>query len=292
MTALRARDALPSRRAARGAFERAGARFADASVVHDETRQKLLSRLEFTCIDPERIVDLGCAHGGGASALAGRFPGARVLAVDTSTAMLAAARRRCGAVAEWLCADAECLPLPARAAGLVFANMLLPWCRPERLFAETARILDVSGLFVFSTLGPDSLEQLRRAWAGADDSIHVHGFFDMHDLGDLLVGAGLAEPVLDVDRIQLTYADVRSLVADLRATGGINVAAGRRRGLTGRGRWEAFEQAMLSTRRGGRFAVTLELIFGQAWGRAPAPERGGPPGEFAVPIQRIRRRSG
>lgn len=290
MTVLRARDALPSPRAARTAFERAGGRFADASVVHDETRRELLSRLELMRIDPRRIVDLGCAHGAGASALAGRYPRARVLAVDTSPAMLAAARRRCGTLADWLCADAERLPLPARAAELVFANMLLPWCRPERLFAEAARILDVSGLFMFSTLGPDSLGQLRRAWAGADDSIHVHGFFDMHDLGDLLVGAGLAEPVLDVDRIELTYTDVRSLVGDLRASGGINVAAGRRRGLTGRGRWDAFEQALLSGSRGGRFAVTLELIFGQAWG-APQTEGRGGPREFAVPVGRIRRRS-
>ncbi len=113
----------------------------------------------------------------------------------------------------------------------------------------------------------------------------------MHDLGDLALAAGLAEPVLDVDRIEVTYPDVAGLVRDLRAVGAINVAGARRRTLTGRRRWGGFVER-LPRGPDGRLAVTVELILGQAWGRGPAdaPRPGRP--EIRVPIDRIGRTFG
>jgi malonyl-CoA O-methyltransferase len=168
---------------------------------------------------------------------------------------------------------------------LVLANLVLPWCRPDRLFAEAARVLSPGGALLFATLGPDSLREVRAAFAAADDRIHVHAAFDMHDLGDLAMAAGLAEPVLDVDRLTVTYADVAALARDLRAAGAVNVAGGRRRTLTGAARWRRFEARLVQPP--GRLAVTVELIFGHAWGRGPRPPRG----EIRVPIDRIRRPS-
>jgi len=127
-------------------------------------------------------------------------------------------------------------------------------------------VLREGGLFSFTTVGPDTLAEVRRAWAGIDDAIHVHGFIDMHDIGDLALRAGFTEPVMDVDTLQVTYRDVASLVADLRACGATNVAAGRRTTLTGRARLAAFREALHETRSAGRFEVTVELVFGQAWG--------------------------
>lgn len=287
---LRAQDAMPGARDVRKTFDRVSTRFEEASVVHDEARRRLLERLQYVRIDPARVVDLGCAAGGGVLALAEAFPSARVIAIDASAAMLRVARARCGDSVVWLRADAETLPLGDGMAGLVFANMLLPWCRPENLFAEAARVLGPSGLFLFSTLGPDSLVQLRRAWASVDDAIHVHGFVDMHDLGDLVVRAGLAEPVLATETLSLTYAGVGDLVRDLRASGGVNIAAGRRRGLTGRVAWGAFEQALLAGRRHDRLSITVELILAHAWGAGPPRKVLGGLAEHAVPIDRIRRR--
>src|SRR5262249_36136820 len=131
----------------------------------------------------------------------------------------------------------------------------------------------------------DSLQEVRAAFAAVDTRIHVHAAFDMHDLGDLALAAGLAEPVLDVDRIEVTYADVQSLMRDLRAVGAVNTAGGRRRRLTGRERWRGFTAGL--HRSQGRFAITVELILGQAWGRGPASGRG----EVLVPVDRIGRRS-
>jgi|SRR5690606_31369100 len=285
MTRPRAEFALPEARATRRAFDRAAKTFKAASVVHDETRDRLLERLDFVRLEPTAILDLGCAAGDAARGLKLRYPAARVLTIDTSLKMLKSARNLvpAGDALSFLAADAERLPVMNGAIDLVFANMLLPWARPQQIFAEAARVLGEGGLLLFATLGPDTLQQLRRAWAAVDDGVHVHAFFDMHDLGDLAVASGLAEPVLDVDRIELTYRDVNSMVQDLRSCGAINVAAGRRPTLTGRKRWAGFEQAVLSGCSEGRFPVTIELILGQAWGTGRARGgRIGASGEVAV----------
>src|SRR5690606_19769706 len=86
-------SALPESRAARRAFDRAAATFSAASIVHDEARQRLLERLDFVKIEPKVVVDIGAGHGAGGTALSARYPGARVLSIDTSRAMLRAAER-------------------------------------------------------------------------------------------------------------------------------------------------------------------------------------------------------
>jgi len=287
MTRISAEFALPETRAARRGFDRACGTFDAASVVHELARDCLLERLPLVRLEPRCVVDLGCAAGDAAAQLHEAYPQARLLAVDSSLAMLDAARGRGGFI-QPLAADAERLPLQDGSVDLIFANMLLPWCWPQRVLAEAARVLADGGLLLFATLGPESLQQLRRAWAAVDDAIHVHGCFDMHDLGDMVVASGLAEPVMDVDRIELTYTDVSRLMNDLRSCGATNVAAGRRRTLTGRRRWAGFEQALLTGRRDGRFPITIELIFGQAWGTGRAlRNRPGNPGETAVAIEDI-----
>ena len=164
-----------------------------------------------------------------------------------------------------LVADAQRLPVASHSVDLIFANLLLPWCDLAAVFAETARVLAPNGLFMFSSLGPATLQQVRRAWYRIDEAAHVHGFIGPQDVGDLLARAGLYEPVVDVDRIEVTYAAAAALHADLRATGSKNVAGGRRRSLTGARRWRAYEAALEDARRDGRLSITCELIFGQAW---------------------------
>jgi malonyl-CoA O-methyltransferase len=251
----------------------------------------MLERLVLLRAEPKLVVDLGCATGRGANALALRYPRARVLAVDSSRTMLrAAAGSATGSVAV-LGGDAERLPLKAQSVDLVFANLVLPWCRPDVVFAEVARVLTEGGAVSFATVGPDSLKEVREAFAAVDDRIHVHAAFDMHDLGDFALAAGLAEPVVDVDRVEVTYADATALVRDLRATGGVNVALGRRRVLTGRKRWQAFERR-LGPPAGERLSVTVELIFGQAFGRGPSrPRRPAEPTEVRIPVGRLKRPS-
>jgi SAM-dependent methyltransferase len=187
--------------------------FERACFLHDEARSRLLARLDYVRLVPELAVDLGCATGRGASALALRYPQASIVAIDSSRNMLRAAAARAGGAMAVVGGDAERLPLASHCADLVLANFVLPWCRPDALFAEAARVLADGGLLLFATLGPDTFKELREAFAAVDERIHVHAAFDMHDLGDLAIAAGLAEPVLDVDRLLSGRPRARSRAA-------------------------------------------------------------------------------
>lgn len=283
--------ALPVATHSRRQFDRAARSFASACFVHDEARRRLLERLEHLKIAPGILVDAGSALGRGAAALAAHYPEARVLALDSSGAML---RQMPDSPALRLQADVRRLPLPAQSVDLLFASLVLPWMLPEALFAEARRVLKPDGVLLFSTLGPDTLIELRRAWLMADDAVHVHACWDISTLGDLAVRAGLEEPVLDVDRLSVSYTELSHVIRDLRACGATNVAGGRRPGLTGRGRWQRFAEALWRERGEGgegRLNLSVELIFGQAFGsrRATAAPGDGTEGEVAVPISRIGR---
>jgi malonyl-CoA O-methyltransferase len=277
---------LLDRAAIRRYADRASARYDDAAVLASELRAQMLRRLDWIAFTPATILDLGCGTGTGCAALAARWPEARVVGLDASPAMLEAARRREGAArVEWLRAEAESAPLADASVDLVFSNLLLPWCEDiDAVFGQVARMLKPRGLFTFTTLGPDTLGELRAAWRRADGAPHVHPFTDMHDLGDGLVRAGFAEPVLDVSRFTLTYADVAALMRDLRATGSQNAASSRPRGLAGRSRLAAMIQAYEPFRADGVLPASVEAVFGQAWGRLARDAAGG---EFAFPASAI-----
>jgi malonyl-CoA O-methyltransferase len=184
-------------------------------------------------------------------------------------------------------ADALLLPLRTGSIDLVFANMLLPWIDDtSALFASVARVLRKGGLFVFSSFGPDSFAALREAWQSVDDGEHVTIFRDMHEIGDTLVKCGLREPVLDVDWLTVTYDDLPSLLADLKATGSRNSLRRRRRTLTGRTVFERLRQSLRQRFGDGPLELPLELTFGHAWGGGPPM----PPGEYALDVATIGRR--
>jgi malonyl-CoA O-methyltransferase len=289
MAGIAAELALPELKAARAKFDGAARSFTSASFLHDEARRRLLERLVAFRIGEGCFVDLGAGLGYGAAALSRMYPSARVLALDASLPMLGQATpgpyTRLGG-------ELERLPLRDHSVELLFANLVLPWTRPEALFAEARRVLAPSGVLVFSTLGPDTLQELRRAWLRTDEAVHVHAFWDMQTLGDLAVRAGLEEPVLDVDRIRVSYSSLSGAIRDLRACGATNSAGGRRRGLTGRGRWQHFVEALWRDQGAGeqgRLQLTVELIFGQAFGsRAQSRIESG--GEVLVPVESLGRR--
>jgi malonyl-CoA O-methyltransferase len=159
----------------------------------------------------------------------------------------------------------------------VWSNLLLAWAAdPIAVFREFYRVLEPGGLLMFSSYGPDTLKELRRSFASSDAFPHVHRFEDMHNLGDMLVAAGYAAPVMDMDMVTLTYADPRSLFLDLRRTGQTNVERARRRGLIGRRAWQRMLAAYESQRRDGRIPATVEIVYGHAWKpNASARGRGG-----------------
>ena len=251
----------------RRSFDRAARSFDQAAVLHREVRDGLLGRLDLTTLVPGIVVDAGCATAHTARALQRRYPKAKVLAVDSSLEMLRSASRQ----QTWLnpfarlCADATRLPLKDGSVDLLVSNLMLQWCDPDAAFAEFRRVLAPNGLLTFSTLGPDTLRELRTAWASADSANHVHLFMDMHDLGDALVRAGFASPVLDVERITLRYTDVATVAADLKATGARNATSSRARGLTGRKKFATMQAGYEALRTDGRLTATYEVVFAHAW---------------------------
>jgi len=153
---------------------------------------------------------------------------------------------------------------------------VLQWINEApRVFSEFRRVLRVGGLLMFTTFGPDTLLELRSAFAGVDRATHVHRFVDMHDLGDMLVHAGFAEPVMDMERITLTYSDAGALMRDLKRTGARNASVGRPRGLTGRGRWQRMLAGIERFRRDGRLPATFEVVYGHAWKPEPRTSEDG-----------------
>jgi malonyl-CoA O-methyltransferase len=261
--------------AVRRAFDRAAPTYDAAAVLQAEVREVLMQRLELTALTPRLIVDAGAGTGHASRALKRRYPRARVIALDSSPGMLriAARRRSWFRPIDAVCADAHRLPLADGGVDLILSNFMLPSCDPDRVFAEFRRVLAPQGFLTFTSLGPDTLRELRAAWGETDAAIHVHRFIDMHDLGDALVRAGFAAPVLDVERYTLNYAAVGGLLSDLKSTGARNSAAGRRRGLTGTHRFRAMQAAYETFRGNGVLPATCEVVFGQAWAPATAARR-------------------
>jgi malonyl-CoA O-methyltransferase len=255
----------------RDSFDRASASYEVAADLQARIALQLLERLELFRFVPEVVLDLGCGTGRITRELKRRYPRARVIALDLALGMLREARRyqRPWRRFERICGDALRLPLRDGSVDLIFSNLMLQWCEPLGLaLAEVRRVLKASGFFAFSTFGPDTLHELRSAWAQADGYNHVNHFSDMHEVGDVLVHAGLMEPVLDVDRVEVGYADVITLMRDLKAIGAHNVTAGRPRALAGRARLVRVQQAYESFRRDERLPATYEIIYGASWGAA------------------------
>ncbi len=279
------------RRAVRAAFDRASATYDAAAVLQTRVRDELLARLDLVNLAPEVVVDLGCGTGQGARRLKERYRGALVVALDPAAGMLREARRRSGWLRPLQRVRGDVFQLPFRqgSVSLMFSNLMLQWCDDLDLaLAEIRRVLAPEGFFGFSTFGPDTLRELRQAWAAADGNTHVSGFRDMHDIGDALTRAGLSEPVMDVERLTMVYPDVAAITRDLKVIGAHNATAARARGLTGKGRWRAMTAAYEAQRQGGLLPATYEVVYGAAWGARGRPGAAAVHGEVRIPVNAIR----
>ncbi len=279
----------PDRKAVRRAFRRAAADYAARDFLHAEIRSRLLERLHFVDLAVRTAIDLGAGPPAATADLAQLLPDAQIIAIDSVAEMLGSGSQ------PWtrLCAEAARLPLISGSADLVSAGMLFHWCDdPLAVLGEIRRILRFPGLLLFSTLGPDTLQELRSAWSRVDGCTHTLHFTDMHDIGDALLQAGFIEPVVECERLTVTYRDIRQLVTDLRAVGAADLGPGRRRSLTPRGHWNAMLEAYEKQRHAdGALPVTVEVICGHAW---TAPNRRDPDsGDVEIPLDRlpIRRRA-
>jgi malonyl-CoA O-methyltransferase len=274
-------------------FDARVARWPRHEAVVREVGRRLIERLDLMRLAPRLVADVGAGGGAARTALMGKFPQSRWLGLDLSAAMLASGRKAgwSGRLAAWagsspwlVCAEAGQLPLPAGAVDLVHSNLMLHWHpAPHTLFVEWARVLGTDGLLLFSAFGPDTLKELRAAMTEAWPAARPVSFVDMHDYGDMMVAAGLATPVMDVETLTLTYASAAALISEARALGA-NPRDDRPDWLPGGAAGRRLREAL--TRRAGpdgRIALSFEVVYGHAWKPAPRVR-----GQTAVTLEALR----
>lgn len=272
-------------------FGAASSHYDAAADLQAEVRAELLSRVDELRTARASILDLGCGTGAASVALKRRFRRARVVAADIAPGMVAMARRRSHfwRPIEVTLADCHELPFDDASFDLVFTNLMLQWADPlDVALAQIRRVLKPGGLLLASSFGPATLQELRAAWAAADEGVHVNRFIDMHDLGSALVRAGFVEPVLDADSLRRWYAEPAALMRGLRAIGAHNLNAGRGRGLTGRKAWGRMIAAYESLREARGLPATWQVVYVAAWA-GEHPPRDAFSGETVVPFSSLRR---
>lgn len=292
---------------------------ADDAVLQAISDQ-VLERLPLLLIEPKQVLDLGCWGPEHLDALAKVYPNSDITGLKlgsaestpASTPARPAESASPGPAAEnavgrgtaadtkarWLhrlisfgrrsahkmvSGDPHSLPFSDGQFDLVVSNLCLPFCqKPNDVFAEVARVLKPGGAFLFSSLGPDTLVEYRQRWVPVDDYPHVYGLIDMHDLGDAMLKAGLADPVLDRDSLNLDYPSVEALENELQVFGLVNNAHGRRKGL--------MSVTSMSRVRSGmsRFTVGLELVHGHAWKTEFSPKRHSSNDEYRIPVSELK----
>lgn len=280
------------RRHVRQAFGRAAMTYEAHAVLQDEVQKRLLERLDDLPLEPQRVLDVGAGTGRGTAALRKRYTRAQTIALDLALPMLQAA----GKHRSWLrpfervCADAEALPFVDASIDLVYSNLCLQWCDDlDTAFDGFRRVLRPNGLLVFSTFGPDTLHELRLAYAEVDAASHVSRFLDIHQIGDAMLAAGFRDPVLERETFTLTYADALSLMRELRAIGATHADPARARGLAGKQHLKNVIAAYENFREGGRLPATYEVVYAIARAPEPGQPRRSRDGAIAsIPIDRLR----
>jgi malonyl-CoA O-methyltransferase len=280
------------RSAVRRHFSRAAATYDAAALLQREVGARLAANLDVVRLKPRRILDAGCGTGDALGEFASRYPEARRVALDLAWPMLLCARDKCAdrrTLADRLlaplrrdrlapapafaCADVAALPFAAGTFDLVWSSLALQWVSDlPRTLCEFLRVLDVGGLLTFATFGPDTLRELRAAFAAIDGEPHVSPFVDLHDLGDMLMAAGFADPVMHMEQFTLTYDEPMAMLRDLKAIGATNARHDRARGLMGRARWTrllAGLDALRAKSPGAKLPATYEVVYGHAWKAAP-----------------------
>jgi malonyl-CoA O-methyltransferase len=270
-------------------FSESADTYDQAAVLQREIGDRLFERLDLIRVAPQCIADLGVGTGHFMRLLEKRYRKAHVYGIDRAYGMLRFAREK----APWftreqfITADAAHLPFMEQSFDFIFSNLALHWCSDLKLvFQEIYRVLKPGGFFIFSTMGPDTLRELRESWRKVDNYSHVNTFLDMHHIGDLMLQTGWQDPVMDMEYLTLNYGDLSGLINDLRMLGVHNNFSGKRKTLTGKTRFKQMVEEYEILRIEGFLPATYEIVYGHAWrgtkDRLPA-------GEATVPVSQIRR---
>jgi len=273
--------------------------------LHGEAARRMAERLAVIRLQPADVLDWGPRPGEDAPLLRSQYPQARIRAVQArpGDAVVAVPTQSGAAKAPgwrgWLAGigrakgprppTAESTPaaaLPPGSAQLVWSAMALhAEPDPQRCFAAWHRALAVDGFLMFCTFGPGTLGGLSALYAERGWPPPMAPLVDMHDLGDMLVAAGFADPVMDQETLTLTWPNATQALAELRSLGG-NAAPGRSAGLrTPRWRHALLQALQANCNRQGRVALDFEIVYGHAFKPPPRPKVAS---QTQVPLEDLR----
>lgn len=250
-------------------FERAANSYDGAAVLQREIAKRMGERLDYIKQQPSRVLDVGSGTGYITKDLLTRFPKADVIALDLAHSMA----QKSSEQGSWLrkpkavCADAESLPLKEDSIDFVISSLMLQWSNDlNKVFTGFHHVLAPNGLLLFSTFGPETLREIKQSWSEVDNRPHTSDFPDMHEIGDALLQAGFQDPVTDMEMITMTYANVRQLMRDIKNIGASNTDSNRSKGLMGKAKLKAFEDAYEQFKTAdGLYPASWEIIYGHAW---------------------------
>jgi len=246
----------------RSAFNKASSQYDEHAFLQKEIAGRLDAKLEVISGKSNVILDLGAGTGLLSKQLFKRFPESQLVCLDFAHQSLAH-----NLTNNKICADANNLPLADNSVDMVISSLMMQWCPDlKQLFSEIHRVLKNDGLILFSTFGPDTLKELKKSWSVVDNETHVNTFTDMHDIGDQMLGAGFQSPVMEMEKLTLTYQTVTDLLRDLKVIGAQTVSA-RSKSLMGKDKFQLMIKMYDSYRKDGKLPATYEVIYGHAWKR-------------------------
>ena len=257
-------------------FSKAAANYESSAFLQKEVASRLLERLELMNVSPEKILDAGCGTGFCTRILDKKFSKAKTIGVDIAPGMIEFAKQKKGFFnkIDYQVADVEQLPFNDNSFDLVFSNLAVQWSvEPKKVFLELNRVLKPGGLLIFSSMGPDTLTELKQSWRQVDQNIHVNDFLDMHIIGDQVHNARFDNTVMDRDVITMTYQTMLGLMKDLKAIGAHNMDTGRQKGLLGKSKFAKLKKAYEAFRwEDGQLPATYEVVYGHAWKKQGQPK--------------------
>ena len=248
-------------------FSQAAKTYDAAAFFQRIAGERLFERLDYFKLEPKHIVDLGCGTGVFTRELSARYSQAKVTGVDIAEGMIQWCRSQSKAE-DYLCADAVSLPFEDNSVDLIFSNLSIQWVEDlEKLFVELNRVLKPEGLLLFTTLGPDTLKELKQSFAKVDQHQHVNDFIDMHNVGDAMLQAKMLDPVVDAEPVMISYDKATELMRDLKDIGAHNIDRRRNSGLMSPKKLRAVEKAYRQfALDDGQLPATYEIVYGHAFG--------------------------
>lgn len=272
-------------------FSRASDSYLNHAKIQGEIGARLSERFDYYTLTPSNVLDLGAGPGLFSHQLKARYPKSQVTAFDLSESMLKKIKKKWRKPLNKVMGDLATLPFKDDAFDVIFANQVIHWIEDKPLlFKEIFRILNPKGVFVFSTLGPDTFKEIKEAWKSIDAFSHVNHFDDMHVLGDVLLASNFNEPVMDMEYITLRYSTTKSMAKDLKYQGVSHVSPTARKGLMTPRLWQKFTNAYEKFRDEAHLLpLTYEVLYGQAWGKE-LKQSINSKGEVIVPLSTLLRR--